>query len=154
MTRITTGLMSSDSENWSTPQSLFDMLNEEFHFNLDPCADHQNHKCERYYTKEDDGLSIVWGGEDRVFMNPPYGSKIPDWVRKARESAETNGTLVVGLLPARTDTKWWMDCMKSCEIRFIKGRLKFGDGKNSAPFPSVVVIWGIPRNPVIKTMVV
>ena len=94
------------------------------------------------------------GGEDRVFMNPPYGSKIPDWVRKARESAEQNGALVVGLLPARTDTKWWSDVMKASEIRFIKGRLKFGDSKQSAPFPSVIVIWGTPKFPVIKTMVV
>lgn len=87
-----------------------------------------------------------------MFMNPPYGSAIKDWVRKARESVERNGALVVALLPARTDTKWWQDVMGATEIRFIKGRVKFGESRNTAPFPSVIAIWGTPRNPVIKTM--
>ena len=87
-----------------------------------------------------------------MFMNPPDGSQIKDWVRKARESAERNGTLVVALLPARTDTKWWQDVMRATEIRFIKGRVKFGESRNTAPFPSVIVVWGMPKNPVIKTM--
>lgn len=150
--KVTTGIMSSNSDEWATPQDLFDILDSEFHFNLDPCADDTNHKCARYYTKETNGLSQKWGGGDRVFMNPPYGSQIKDWVRKARESAERNGTLVVALLPARTDTKWWQDVMRATEIRFIKGRVKFGESRNTAPFPSVIVVWGMPKNPVIKTM--
>ena len=154
MSKITRGLMSSDSEDWGTPQKVFDILNEEFHFNLDPCASDTNHKCDRYYTIETDGLSKEWGGDDRVFMNPPYGKKIGDWVKKARQSSEQNGTLVVALLPARTDTRWWSDVMKACEVRFIKGRLKFNDTNKCAPFPSVIVIWGIPRDPVMKTMVI
>lgn len=87
-----------------------------------------------------------------MFMNPPYGKQIPNWVRKARESAEKNGALVVGLLPARTDTKWWMDVMEATEIRFIKGRVKFGDSKQCAPFPSVIAVWGTPKNPIVRTM--
>jgi DNA N-6-adenine-methyltransferase Dam len=75
-------------------------------------------------------------------MNPPYGRQITKWVRKAFEEARTNAQLVVCLLPARTDTRWWHAyCLKG-EILFIRGRLKFGDAKNSAPFPSVLVIFG------------
>lgn len=87
-------------------------------------------------------------------MNPPYGRNIGKWVKKARESAELNGCLVVALLPARTDTAWFMDVMKASEIRFIRGRLKFGDGKNTAPFPSLIAIWGLPKMPIIKSMVI
>lgn len=138
---ITSGIMSSKSDNWATPMALFNKLNDEFNFNLDPCASADNHKCARYYDITQDGLSKEWQKNDRVFMNPPYGKMIKHWVKKARQSWETNGALVVALLPARTDTKWWLDCMASAEIRFIKGRVKFGDGKNGAPFPSVIVIW-------------
>lgn len=149
---ITNGLLSSNTDNWATPDYLYKLLDDEFKFNLDPCADDHNHKCDRYYTKETDGLSIEWGGDDRVFMNPPYGKDIKKWVRKAKDSAEKNGALVVGLVPARTDTKWWLDCMSASELRFIEGRIKFGNSKTCAPFPSVIVIWGTPRNPLIKTM--
>lgn len=151
---ITSGIMSSNSDEWATPTALFNKLNEEFNFNLDPCADDKNHKCARYYTKEQNGLSKIWTGSDRVFLNPPYGKMIKHWVKKARQSWEDNGALVVALLPARTDTKWWLDCMASAEIRFIKGRVKFGDGKNGAPFPSVIVIWREREinAPVVKMM--
>ena len=149
---VTPGIMSSLSDEWATPQDLFDKLNSEFNFNLDPCADDKNHKCPRYYTIHDDGLTKEWGGDDRVFMNPPYGVNISKWVRKARISSEMNGCLVVGLLPARTDTKWWLDCMRATEIRFITGRVKFGDSKTTAPFPSVIVIWGTPKQPIIKNI--
>ena len=138
---ITSGIMSSKSDNWATPADLFNKLNAEFDFNLDPCASADNHKCARYYDITQDGLTKEWTKNDRVFMNPPYGKMIKHWVKKARQSYEENGALVVALLPARTDTKWWLDCMASAEIRFIKGRVKFGDGKNGAPFPSVIVIW-------------
>lgn len=95
---------SSATDLWSTPQDFFDLLNDEFHFTLDPCSNKENAKCEKFFTKEDDGLAQDWSGE-RVFMNPPYGREISKWVEKAANS----DALVVCLLPARTDTKWWHD---------------------------------------------
>jgi site-specific DNA-methyltransferase (adenine-specific) len=137
-------LFSSRSDDWATPAEVFQKLDAEFHFNLDPCADDQNHKCERYFTKEIDGLSQNWGGY-RVFCNPPYGREITKWVRKAYEEAHKKDTLVVMLVPARTDTKWFHDYVYNrAEIRFIKGRLTFGDSTEHAPFPSVVVIYRGP----------
>jgi len=134
---INEGLFTSNTDLWATPQDFYDSLNKEFNFTLDPCATHDNKKCERYYTSEDDGLSKNWGGET-VFCNPPYGKEIGKWVKKCAES----NTLVVALLPARTDTRWFHDYIyNNAEIRFIKGRLKFGDSKNSAPFPSMIAIW-------------
>lgn len=129
---------SSKTDSWSTPQEFFDTLNAEFGFTLDPCATHENAKCEKYFTSTDDGLSECWDGE-RVFMNPPYGRAIKDWVKKAYESK----ALVVCLVPSRTDTRWWHDYVigGGAEVRFIKGRLKFGDAIHSAPFPSAVVIF-------------
>ena len=134
-------MFSSATDNWSTPQDFFDKLNDEFHFTLDVCADETNHKCEHYYTKEIDGLSRPWIGT--IWCNPPYGRKIGEWVRRAL-FASVAGNTVVMLLPARTDTKWFHDYIykrDNVEIRFIKGRLKFGGCKNSAPFPSMVVIF-------------
>jgi len=131
---------------WETPQDFFDELNKEFGFTLDVCANEENHKCNMYFTEEEDGLSKDWG-KNVCWMNPPYGSKISKWVKKAFEESEKEATIVC-LLPARTDTRWWWNyCMKG-EIRFIKGRLKF-KGKNlkgelvnyPATFPSVVVIF-------------
>ena len=131
------GLFTSNTDQWATPQWFFDELNKEFDFNLDPCADETNHKCDRYFTKEINGLSQNWNGF-RVFCNPPYGREIGKWVKKAAEA----NTLVVMLLPARTDTKWFHDYIYGkAEIRFLKGRLKFGDSKNSAPVPSMVVLF-------------
>lgn len=131
----------SNSDDWATPQNLFNYLNDKFHFTLDPCADKYNHKCEKYYTEMDSGLSHSWKDET-VFMNPPYGKNIKYWVAKAYTESKNNAITVIGLLPARTDTKWFHDyCIKSSEIIFIKGRLKFGDGLNSAPFPSIIIIW-------------
>ena len=133
-------LWSSKTDQWATPQDFYDKLNEEFHFNLDPCADEFNHKCERYFTKEQDGLSQSWGGY-RVFCNPPY-SRISDWVRKAYYESLKDNTLVCLLIPARTDTRYFHDYIyQRSEIRFVKGRIKFGDSKNGAPFPSMVVIF-------------
>ena len=144
---------SSRTDNWATPQVFFDRLNSEFNFTLDPCADEYNAKCPKYLTKEDDGLTKSWAGE-RVFMNPPYGRVIGDWVRKAYEESRERETLVVALIPSRTDTKYWHDyVMKAKEIRFVKGRLKFGDGRNSAPFPSAVVVFdGDNGRPIISAM--
>lgn len=134
---MTSGMYSSITDLWSTPQKFYDKLDEEFHFTLDPCSTNENHKCVRYFTQEQDGLSQNWDNET-VFMNPPYGREISKWVEKA---SKTNGT-VVCLLPARTDTRWFHDFIYGkSEIRLLKGRLKFGENKNSAPFPSMVVIF-------------
>lgn len=130
---------SSKTSDWETPQDFFDLLNSEFHFELDVCAKPENAKCPRYFTPEEDGLKQKWTGV--CWMNPPYGREIGRWVKKAYDSAH-GGATVVCLLPARTDTSWWHDyCMKADEIRFIRGRLKFGGAKHPAPFPSAVVIF-------------
>lgn len=137
---INKGLFTSNTPEWETPQDLFDELNKEFNFVVDVCATKENAKCKRYFTKEDDGLIKNWGEyHGYKWMNPPYGREIGKWVEKAAYS-----THVVCLLPARTDTKWFWDYIykqQGVEIRFIKGRLKFGDSKNSAPFPSMIVIF-------------
>lgn len=129
---------SSKSNEWSTPQDFFNEIHKEFKFTLDPCADERNAKCPRFYTKSDDGLSKSWDREI-VFCNPPYGREIRRWVKKASEAM---GGVVVMLIPARTDTKYFHEYIyHKAEIRFIKGRLKFGGHKNSAPFPSMLVIF-------------
>ena len=134
-------MYSSKSDDWATPQAFFDKLDREFRFTLDPCADDYNHKCPLYFTKEVDGLAQNWGGQT-VFCNPPYGREIGKWVRKSSEEAQKPGTLVVMLIPARTDTRWFHDYIYGkAEVRFVRGRIKFGDGENSAPFPSMVVIF-------------
>jgi phage N-6-adenine-methyltransferase len=133
-------MFSSRTDLWETPQGLFDELDAEFHFDLDVCALPENAKCEKYYTPEQDGLSQEWNGV--CWCNPPYGREIGKWVRKAAKS----GTTVVMLLPARTDTKWFHDyILHRAEVRYLRGRLKFGGGKNSAPFPSMVVIYRAVR---------
>lgn len=133
-------MFSSKSEMWETPQDFFDKLNEEFHFTLDACATSENTKCEKFYSPEIDGLSQPWDGI--VWCNPPYGRQIGNWVERASVSSGERGTTVVMLLPVRTDTKWFHDYIYGkAEIRFVKGRLKFGGSKNSAPFPSMVVVF-------------
>lgn len=135
--------MSSKTAIWETPQDFFDNLNMEFKFKTDVCALPENAKCDTYFTPEQDGLTQEWKGA--CWMNPPYGREISKWVKKAYESA-LGGATVVCLLPSRTDTKWWHDyVMQSRDIRFIKGRLKFGGCKNSAPFPSVVVVFKLKK---------
>lgn len=120
---------SSARLNWKTPKAVYQTLDSEFHFDFDPCP----------IRPHFNGLEIEWGG--RNFCNPPYGREIPKWVKKGYEEWQ-KGKTVVFLIPSRTDTKWWHDyIMKATEIRFIKGRLKFDDQKNSAPFPSAVVIF-------------
>jgi phage N-6-adenine-methyltransferase len=129
----------STTDLWSTPQPLFDTLNAEFGFTLDVCALPDNAKCAAYFTPIQDGLQQVWTGS--CWCNPPYGAVIGRWVQKAYESAQA-GALVVCLLPARPDTGWWHHfVMRFAEVRFLKGRLKFGGARNSAPFPSAVVIF-------------
>ena len=135
------GLFSSNTDEWATPSSTFAELDAEFHFTLDPCATDQNHKCARYYTREQDGLAQDWGGE-KVFCNPPYGRAIKDWVRKCHDEARKPDTLVVLLIPARTDTAYFHDYIyhKAREVRFIRGRLRFNEA-GPAPFPSMVVVF-------------
>ena len=133
-------MFSSKTDLWETPQDLFDKLNNEFQFTLDVCATPENAKCDKFYTEEQDGLEHPWKGT--VWCNPPYGRGIGQWVRRAL-FASVSGSTVVMLLPARTDTKWFHDYIyHKAEIRFIKGRLKFGGCKDAAPFPSMVVIFG------------
>ena len=136
---ITSGLMSSNSDRWETPQKLFDELNQKYNFEIDVCALPENAKCENYFTPEVDGLKQEWSGA--CWMNPPYGREIGKWMKKALESSR-NGATVVCLVPARTDTAWWHDYAMKGEIEFIRGRLKFGNSKNSAPFPSAIVVFG------------
>lgn len=131
---------SSATDEWATPQAFFDELDAEFHFTLDVCATSENAKCPRHFTRSTDGLSQPWG-QERCWMNPPYGRAIGAWMRKAYE-ASMLGALVVCLIPARTDTAWWHEyAAKATERRFVRGRLRFGEAKHSAPFPSVVVIF-------------
>ena len=132
---------SSKTNEWSTPQDFFDELDKEFNFTLDPCATSENAKCTKYFTVEDDGLKQDWSN-DTVFMNPPYGREIKYWVQKAYEES-LKGATVVCLIPSRTDTAYWHNYIfgKADDIRFIKGRLKFGGSKNPAPFPSAIIIY-------------
>lgn len=132
---------SSNTNEWATPQKLFDDLNEEFHFTLDPASTHENAKCEKHFTMEEDGLQQSWGGES-VFCNPPYGKGINKWVRKPWEESCKPNTTVVMLIPSRTDTKYFHDyILNRSEIRFIRGRQDFNDQGGRAPFPSMVVIF-------------
>lgn len=132
---------SSEQTEWETPQDLFDKLHAEFDFTVDVCASPENAKCRRYFDKTTDGLQQDWSGE-RVWCNPPYGREIGKWVEACSQAGQA-GALAVMLLPARTDTRWWHDYVipYAAEVRFLKGRLKFNGHKNSAPFPSAVVVF-------------
>lgn len=144
-------MFSSKSDEWSTPQDLYDYLDLKYGpFHLDPCATKESAKCPNYLTIEDDAFSpehfhpeMAWGHMyDNVFINPPY-SDIKRWTEAAYSHGNWNHKSAVLLIPSRTDTKYFHKyCMKAHTIAFIKGRLKFGDNKNSAPFPSMVVIFG------------
>ena len=137
-------MFTSNTDQWSTPIEFFNELNKEFNFELDPCADKNNAKCKNYFTKEQDGLKQDWGKYKSIFINPPYGREISKWIGKAYKTFQENKNTIVMLLPARTDTKYFHEFIyHKAEIRFIKGRLKFGNSKNSAPFPSMVVIYKV-----------
>ena len=135
------GLFSSATDEWATPQDLFDHYDAVYHFNLDPASTDENAKCEKHFTVADDGLHNDWGGY-RVWLNPPYGRSIGGWVRKAYEESQKPNTVVVCLLPARTDTAWFHDYCAKGEIEFIRGRLRFGGSRWNAPFPSMIVTFG------------
>ena len=126
---INKGLFSSASQHWATPRDLYNALNKEFRFNDDPCP----------LEPKNDGLSREWGS--RTYCNPPYGREITKWLNKAYVE-RLKGKLVVCLIPSRTDTRWWHEyVMFAEEIRFLRGRLRFGNAKNSAPFPSAVAVF-------------
>jgi site-specific DNA-methyltransferase (adenine-specific) len=137
------GRYNGNGRHWETPPEVFEPLNKEFGFTLDPCCSVQTAKCSKFYTEADDGLSRDWG-QETVFMNPPYGREIYAWTKKARESAE-KGAVVVGLLPASTDLAWWhADVVGHAEVRYLRGRVRFltgGPYRASGFFASVVVIW-------------
>lgn len=129
---------SSKTDDWYTPQDFYDEWDKKYDFTLDVCASKENAKCEKFFTKEQDGLKQEWIGT--CWMNLPYGRAIKDWMKKAYESS-LQGAVVVCLVPSRTDTAWWHDYAMKGDITFIKGRLRFGGAKNSAPFPSAVVVF-------------
>lgn len=134
-------MFSSAKDEWATPQDFYDGLNGKYNFTLDPCATAQNTKCPKFFTQQDDGLSQDWGGHN-VYVNPPY-SNVKVWVEKALKESKKPDTTIVMLVAARTDTKFFHEyCTKANQIFFIKGRLKFGGSTNSAPFPSMVVVFG------------
>lgn len=134
MTRLNRGLFTSLRSDWKTPKALYETLDAEFHFDFDPCPLKPNKN----------GLEIEWGNTN--FVNPPYGREIDKWIYKGWEE-NLKGKTVVFLIPSRTDTRWWHSyIMKADEIRFIKGRLKFDDQKNSAPFPSAIAVFKSKKN--------
>jgi site-specific DNA-methyltransferase (adenine-specific) len=131
---VAPSLYSSATDEWSTPQEFFDELNRRYRFTLDPCATPENAKCATFFTKEQDGLAQDWGTH-RVFCNPPFGRQIGAWARKCFEASQ-GGALVVLLAPCRTDTAWWHDWVAGkADVEFVRGRLKFCDAKENAPFP-------------------
>lgn len=133
-------MFSSATDQWSTPQQFFNDWAKLFPFTLDVCAGASNAKCARYFDRETDGLRQDWAPET-CWMNPPYGREIGRWVRKAYEESQ-KGATVVCLLPARTDTAWWHDyVIEHAQVAFIRGRIKFGDAKSGAPFPSAVAVF-------------
>lgn len=137
-------LFSSKSNEWATPQDLYNKLNNRYNFTLDPCSSLENHKCDKFYTIKENGLIQDWSNEV-VFCNPPYGREIYDWVKKCYNE-HLNGTKIVLLIPSRTDTKYFHEFLykkPNIKLEFIKGRLKFGDSNNSAPFPSLLAYFNI-----------
>ena len=124
-------------DTWETPQYLFDELNEEFKFVLDVCADPNNAKCSKYYTKADDALLQDWDGT--CWCNPPYGRQTAEWIHKAYNESQ-RGATVVCLVPNRTETDWWHDYALKGEIRFIRGRVHFVGGGRPR-FGSVIIVF-------------
>lgn len=134
-------MVSSKTNEWETPQWFFDALNAEFGFTLDPCATKDNHKCLKFYTISDDGLKYDWS-KDVVFMNPPYGGRTGFWIYKALEESK-KGATVVCLIVSSTDRSYWHDYIFpfAAQVRFLRGRLKFGVAISTAPFASAVIVF-------------
>jgi len=139
---VNKALFSSKKEDWETPYKLFEELDQEFHFTLDACANEYNYKCANYFDEEENGLVQDWGGEI-VYCNPPYGRKIYNWIKKASEESAKPNTIIVLLIPSRTDTRYFHEFLynkNNVELRFLKGRVKFVGAEHSAPFPSLIAI--------------
>ncbi len=136
-------LFSSATDEWPTPQWLFDALDREFGFEIDVCATADNAKCKKYYSPDVDGLTQRWTGV--CWMNPPYGREIIKWIEKAYLSSVENDATVVCLIPARTDTRWFHRYAMKGEVRLLRGRIRFEGATNSAPFPSAIVIFRPPK---------
>ena len=138
-------MFESATQDWSTPRELFRWLDDCFHFSLDPCASLLGERlCPKTFTALDDGLAQSWAGH-RVFVNPPYGRAIKEWVRKAVAESRHDATTVVCLVPARTDTAWWEECISHARyVIFLRGRLRFArngsDRPGTAPFPSAIIV--------------
>jgi len=152
-------MFSSRRQDWATPQNVFDELNQEFNFTLDPCCTERTAKCKKFFTPEIDGLKQNWEGES-VFVNPPFGREQASWIKKGFEESRKPNTLVVFLIPARTDTRAFHKYLyQKAEIRFICGRLKFINPDSdtpkekwtAAPFPSMVCILGRNISPNFRT---
>jgi phage N-6-adenine-methyltransferase len=140
MNKINSGLFSSNRGDWATPIEFFKLYDSRYHFTLDVCANEKNYKVKNYFSEKDNGLLQPWKGFI-CWMNPPYGREIYEWIEKAYNETRNNNCLVVSLLPARTDTRWFHNFIyHKAEIEFLKGRLSF-DGIGNAPFPSMIVIW-------------
>lgn len=142
----------SNRNEWETPDWLFARVNGIYSLSIDVCALPKNAKLPRYWSPADDGLAQDWSAE-RCWMNPPYGKQIAAWCKKAADES-ANGAFVVALLPARTETRWWFDyVLRARLIRFLKGRLRFGDMTTNAPFPNALIVWegvGASRMPSVQ----
>ena len=148
MTFYSTTALTSLDDTWTTPKKFYEKLNEEFNFKLDAAALKSSALCKKWYGPDHpevnrrDAFLHNWTEEaenSSIWLNPPYGRTIKEWFKKANLESRRGG-VVVCLVPARTDTAWWWDYCIEHEIRFIRGRLKFGNQPNSAPFPSAVII--------------
>lgn len=139
---VSKALLTSNTDQWATPEYLFNGYNQVYNFTLDACASDWNYKVNNYYTEEDNGLEQPWTGV--VWCNPPYGRQIKDWIRKGYESAQQGATVVM-LIPARTDTAYWHEYVMKGRITFLRGHIKFiqpdGTEGNAAPFPSAIVVF-------------
>ena len=143
-------MVSSKSNEWETPKKLFNQLNKEFNFTLDPCSTTENKKCQKNYTIKENGLKQSWRNEI-VFMNPPYGGNTGKWIKKALIESR-NGTIVVCLIVSSTDRSYWHDFIFpfAKEIRSVRGRISFGDSKSTAPFASAIIIFDKSKKESIK----
>lgn len=149
---------SSKSNEWETPEGFYNKLDCKYHFTLDPASTIENAKCDKFFTFQDNALEKDWSN-NIVFCNPPYGRGIKYWIKKCYEEGLKENTIVVALIPSRSDTKYFHEfCMKAKDIYFVKGRLKFKnvfediDG-SPAPFPSMVVVFdGVHDKPNFETM--
>lgn len=139
--------MSRQSDEWTTPRDLFDALHARYRFELDAAATAETKLCPFYWTAESDALQRDWAPYRRIFLNPPY-SRCREFIAKAATEAAAHGLTVVCLVPARTDTRWFHEHIyqrPGVSVEFVKGRLKFGDSANSAPFPSMLVVFHGPQ---------